>query len=216
MARNKKYRARKSNSQASKEETLARIDSLAKKAKQTKYHDKMSIKTTSTDQTLKVVGFIAVIIIVGGFVGYFTFFGSNNGTNINNNGGINPVQTNYLVCEHSNVGDHYHFTLEIYLNGELDNIPPDIGRKSCVYPIHTHDDVPNKIHIELPSSIKEHPSINDVFTVYKDSYSRASLSTNQLMGISGNVTATLNGKPLEDFLTYVPVDLDIVRIYVVS
>jgi hypothetical protein len=213
MARKSRQKKFKKNivQPTSNEETIAKIDSLAKKAKVAKQKDVL----ISGNQNQKYIAIFAIVIIFGGFVGYFALFGGGGSTNISS-GGITTTQVNYLVCEHSDSGDHYHFNVEIYIDGVISNLPSDIGATTCLRPIHTHEGELNKVHVELPSTIRAHPTVSDFFTVYKDSYPSASISNNELMGVKGNVTATVNGVDLDNFLLFVPENLDIVRLFVVS
>jgi len=208
--RNKKYR-KATVKPSSTDETLAKLDALTKQAKIAK---KQKI-TVSKSPNQKYIAMFAITIIFGGFVGYFAFFGGNTTTPPTGGEGFTS-EVNFLICEHGGSGDHYHFNLEIYIDGIKTDLPSDVGRTSCVRPIHTHPAELNKIHVELPVTFTERPRISDFFTVYQDSYSSASLSTTELMGVKGNVTATVDNVDLPNFILYTPLNLEVVRLYVNS
>lgn len=49
---------------------------------------------------------------------------------------------------------HIHIYLEIYVNGQQVQVPPNTGivqNQQCLYPLHIHDGEPNIIHVESPT-----------------------------------------------------------------
>ena len=204
MARNPRQNRYKKKTAISdsKDETIAKLDSLTSKTK----NENKLIKASPKQINWTYAGLIIGILVVGGLIGLSALF--NNGSSllpgISNTG---PNATNYLVCEHSDTGDHYHFILELYTNGVIHNLPTNVGSKpNCLRPIHTHDGTGelNKIHVELPPSITKHPSIAEVIVVYKDTYPSATLTSTELLSVQGNVTATVNNVNNTNILNYVP------------
>ena len=71
------------------------------------------------------------------------------------------------VCvTHSDSINHYHPWLYIKINGELVNIPENIGvTEECMYPVHTHSP-DGKLHIEIPTSQPLKIKVESFFTVW--------------------------------------------------
>lgn len=62
------------------------------------------------------------------------------------------IATGDLCIEHANLKAHYHSEIEIYIDGEKQEIPSEIGISgSCMRAVHTHDGS-GKIHVETPDS----------------------------------------------------------------
>ncbi|QSH39381.1 hypothetical protein JXR01_03735 [Candidatus Kaiserbacteria bacterium] len=66
----------------------------------------------------------------------------------------------------SNNGVHWHPTLEIYVNDELQEIPSNLGLVGVHGPLHTHDDLPN-IHLEFEGPVtREDTQLQRFFDVW--------------------------------------------------
>lgn len=59
-------------------------------------------------------------------------------------------------------GIHRHTTLEIYVNGVKQNIPPGIGLGVTHQPMHTHDP-DNVVHVEIEGTVKQKDLVLEKF-----------------------------------------------------
>jgi hypothetical protein len=203
-------RRNQTNSSTLKDDTLTKLDSLASKTKEAKKLENPSFKKNYTSY-YKVL-FLGIVII--GSLGVYSLFNGSNGGILDIGGSGNPSAV-YINCITSE-DVHYHFHLNIYIDNNIQNIPNNMGiRGNCVSAVHTHSEEVNYIHVEMQSSITTRPSLIDVFAVYRAvTDSKATLFATELMSVSGNVTATLNGANLSNFLQYVPVESDTINLYV--
>ena len=199
------------NSSKAKNDALQKLDNLAFKTKEAKKNEITPFKKSHT----KIYASLAIAIVVIGSLGAYALFAGPSGSIIPPPSSEYP---DYTVCTGTTITTHYHFHLFIYLNGVQDPIPADMGitnNGACVRPIHTHD-ATGEIHVEMPSSITRHPTLSDVFTVYRITNSKATLLKNELMSLQGTVTCTVNGQSVSDFVGYTPADGDTVNLSVQS
>lgn len=106
-----------------------------------------------------------------------------------------------LPSGHANVAYHIHPTLDIFVDGEVESVPANIGvNTECMAEIHTHD-ATGKIHIETTSA-ERNITLGDFFAVWDENLEREGFETE----------VTVNGEPLSDLLDFVPQDLDAIVI----
>lgn len=198
-------------SQKQKNDTLDALDRLSAKTKQSKQTEVGEFQN-SRKTVYTAFGIIAILIAS------FSFYA----IVINPNGDFNPFNPQtpptlktYTDCTGSTITTHYHFHLFIYVHNVLKPIPADMGiRGNCVASIHTHDNT-GEIHIEMPPGLTTHPTLSDVFNVYRTmTDSSATFSANSLMDFQGNVTCTVNNSNLTNFVNYIPNDGDTINLRV--
>ena len=89
-------------------------------------------------------------------------------------------------------GLHWHATLDVYVRGEKQEIPPSIGLIGAHMPIHTHEDVP-VIHLEFPGRVTaEDTELGNFFENWGKEF----------MSFGSAVTMTVNGEPNTDLARY--------------
>lgn len=214
--RQKGRRSKDQNSKLANEQTLAKLDSLANKARKEK---EVIIRHSPQKQTLlpKPVfyGLIVIIIVIGGFSGFVLLSGQG-GTPVNPDTDTQGGFTAACLDSHSVTANHYHFTLQIFIDNAIQPIPSNVGRISCMHLMHTHSDN-NRVHVEPTSEFVNHdPTINDFFEIWQQSNQFATLGNNTLLGKSGIVTATVKGVLMENIWDYIPVEGDTVIIDVIT
>lgn len=110
-----------------------------------------------------------------------------------------------LPSGHANVAYHIHPTLNIFVNGEAETIPANIGvNAECMAEIHTHD-ATGKIHIETTSAGRN-ITLGDFFAVWDKNLEREGFETE----------VTVNGESLTDPLDFIPQDLDAIVVNYIS
>lgn len=119
----------------------------------------------------------------------------------------------------SKSGLHWHPELEIYIKGEKQEIPENvgIGLQYASMPtydpamrmtaIHTHEDLP-LIHLEFSGVVRRKDTeLGNFFRIWGQNFSRE-----MLLGMKnseeGKVTMTVNGNPSTDFEHYLMKDSD--------
>jgi hypothetical protein len=105
---------------------------------------------------------------------------------------------------------HIHPYLYIFINGQKQEIPANVGIKTnCMNSLHTHDDS-GKIHVESPE--KRDFTLADFFAVWNKTYNR-----NQILDYKVDDThimrQTVNGKEIQDYENIVLKDEDEIIIY---
>ena len=115
------------------------------------------------------------------------------------------TEVSCLPGGHANAAIHIHPTLEVYVDGEQQNIPANTGiNQSCMAEIHTHD-ATGKLHIESvdPSATL---TLEDFFAVWDKELQREGYA----------LEATVNGEVVEDIGTYALEDGDAVVLRYIS
>lgn len=100
----------------------------------------------------------------------------------------------------SRVGVHWHPEVKVFVKGQEQKIPSNIGiSASQMGEVHTHDDLP-KIHYELAGPVtKQEASLGAFFKAWGQVF-------------DGRLTVEVNGKPVSDGLNYVVNDNDKIRV----
>ena len=103
---------------------------------------------------------------------------------------------------------HWHPKLSVYIKGELQYIPKNMGVSGAVeYPVHTHDDVP-VLHYENNRPTPETMTLGYfINTVWRKRFDRNCIF-DYCNGPEGNLTMTVNGEPSVKFDRYLPKDGD--------
>lgn len=97
-------------------------------------------------------------------------------------------------------GIHWHSELAIYVKGEKQEIPKNIGIGAVHRPVHTHDDAgKGVIHLEFQGLVQEK---DIVLAEFFKSWGK------DLRSFGSNVTMTVNGKESTEFENYVMRDKD--------
>ncbi len=167
------------------------------------------LKSQRTGKFLKYGGFLAVIILVG--------FGiSSMGSNQN--------QTSYTIKGPAGSGSgqsagiiptepiHWHPMLTIKINGQAQDIPPEIGLGPTVHqPVHTHtDDLVNGarlIHLENNRPTTDNMKLGFFFQVWNKKFNKECILDVCNSG-DKKVKFTVNGKENADFENYIMADGD--------
>lgn len=90
-------------------------------------------------------------------------------------------------------GLHWHSTLEIYVNGEKQEVSPNIGvTGGSMLPMHTHE--PNgTVHIESAGLVrKDDVTLGRFFEIWRRDFRE----------LGQNVTMTVNGEPNTEYENY--------------
>lgn len=105
---------------------------------------------------------------------------------------------------------HIHPVLEIYINGEKQLIPANVGiTPNCMYALHTH--TPDGIiHVESPE--KKDFTLSDFFAVWDKPFS-ASQIFDHTIDASHRIRMTVNGEEADTYEHTLLVDEDRVVIY---
>lgn len=124
---------------------------------------------------------ILIIVVAGGLIGWSKMLQNKQATTASTDPTIAAVN-----------GLHWHPQLEIYVKGEKQNIPDNIGLVGGHKPIHTHDDVPI-VHMEFQGKVtKDDTKLGEFFAVW----GKKSEDFGQ------TVTMTVNGKPNTELMDY--------------
>ena len=113
----------------------------------------------------------------------------------------------------SSNGLHWHPTLEIYIKGDKQEIPPNTGIGTVHQPIHTHEDAAQGvIHMEMSGTVtKDETRIGNFFKVWGKEF-----SSNQIFdsvnGEEGKVRMMVNGVESDQFENYEMKDGDKIEI----
>lgn len=170
-----------------------KIQLTKKERKELKRHEKLEVKETST-QKLRFKKIISwglgggiTIAVVGGFIWYAAT--------------RPPIPESDIV---SRGAFHWHPELTIYVKGEKQEIPANIGLGAVHQPIHTHDD--NKqgiIHLEFQGlARKQDVMLGQFFKNWgKD-----------IRSFGANMKMTVNGEENTEFENYIMQDKDKIEI----
>ncbi|MEK9184327.1 MAG: hypothetical protein AAB892_01190 [Patescibacteria group bacterium] len=105
---------------------------------------------------------------------------------------------------------HIHPVIAIYVNGEQQIIPANVGIKpSCMTALHTHT-ADGLIHVESPE--KRDFTVADFFAVWEKPFSATQIFEHVADG-THRVRMTVNGVDVDTFENTVLVDNDLIAIY---
>lgn len=134
---------------------------------------------------------VILVLVVGALAGLFLLVGKD----------TLPLttETDNMVISQEPV--HYHPELTIYVKGQQQLIPSNIGIGPSKHEeVHTHEDVP-KIHYELTAApiTKQTASVGAFFKIWGVSF-------------EGKVSMSVNGQPNNELFNYVIKDKDKVEV----
>jgi len=111
----------------------------------------------------------------------------------------------------SRKGLHLHPILNIYIKGQLQTLPIDVGLGVVHQPIHTHD-ADNKVHLEFSGlvTIKD-TMLGEFFRIWGKQFNSNCVFDN-CNGPSGTVKMFVNGQINNDFENYPMKDEDKIEI----
>lgn len=119
-----------------------------------------------------------------------------------------PVPKEQIIAEN---GLHWHPTLSIYIKGEKQDIPKDIGIGAVHQPIHTHDET-GTLHMEMQGLItKQDTRLGNFFKTWGKEFSSTQIFDKK-NGPEGKVKMMVNGKENTDFANYLMKDGDKIEI----
>lgn len=111
----------------------------------------------------------------------------------------------------SNRGIHRHPQVEIYIQGEKQDIPTGIGLVGKHNPIHTHDD-DGIIHLEFSGTVRDDDTrLENFFRVWGKTFNSEQIFEYE-NGPEGVVSMTVNGEPNLEFENYLMQDGDLIEI----
>lgn len=117
--------------------------------------------------------------------------------------------TNSQILSHH--GAHIHSKLFIYIKGQQQTIPANIGLEPVEQPIHTHD-ADNIIHLEFPGLVTlDNTRLQEFFKVW-DKQFNSNCIFDYCNGPSGTIRMFVNGQPNNDFEKYPMKDEDQIEI----
>ncbi|MEK7131616.1 MAG: hypothetical protein AAB797_02695 [Patescibacteria group bacterium] len=98
-------------------------------------------------------------------------------------------------------GLHLHPKLDIYIKGQLQEIPADVGIGAIHKPIHTHDR-DNIIHLEFSGLVTlDNTRLQEFFKIWGKQFNSNCIFDN-CNGPSGTVKMLVNGQPNDEFEKY--------------
>lgn len=101
----------------------------------------------------------------------------------------------------SRKGLHLHPILNIYINGQLQPIPADVGLGKVHKPIHTHG-TDHIIHLEFSGLVTlDNTRLQEFFKIWDKKFNANCIFDN-CNGPSGTVKMFVNGRPNNDFEKY--------------
>lgn len=136
---------------------------------------------------LYAVGVIVLFVAVVGAAGYILQ--------------PNPAEQGEIISQN---GLHWHANLIVRVNGEVVEIPANMGLSGPVHnPVHTHDDEPGLIHMEFGGRVaKSDLALGKFFTVWgKD-----------IRSFGTNMNMMVNGKENTEYENYHMQDGDVIEI----
>lgn len=96
----------------------------------------------------------------------------------------------------SRTGIHWHPTLEIYVNDEVQEIPQNLGIIGVHGPMHTHEDLPN-IHLEFEGMvIRNDIKLQRFFDVWNKEFNE--FGDTVVMTVNGEVNEELGEYEMRD------------------
>ena len=137
-------------------------------------------------------------LILGGIIGFFIWLIMI----------VPPVESSDIIARR---GIHWHSELAIYVDGQSQEIPADIGLGSVHNPIHTHDDV-GLIHLEFSGLVlKNNLRLDNFFKIWGRKFNKDCMF-DYCNGPGGTVRMIVNGMPNSDFENYEMHDKDKIEI----
>lgn len=111
----------------------------------------------------------------------------------------------------SRSGIHWHSELAIFINGEKQKIPANVGLGIVHNPMHTHDET-GAIHMEFSGLVAEGGlRIGEFFKALNKQFNKDCI-LEFCNGPGGNVKMSVNGEPNNDFENYSMKDGDKIEI----
>lgn len=108
-------------------------------------------------------------------------------------------------------GLHWHPELSIFIKGEKQEIPANLGIGAIHKPIHTHD-ATGVIHMEMQGVVaKEDTKLSNFFGIWGKEFTLEKIF-DKTNGAGGIVKMTVNGKENTDFENYLMKDKDRIEI----
>ena len=102
-------------------------------------------------------------------------------------------------------GIHWHSELAIYVKGEKQSLPANIGIGAVHEPVHTHDDSDKGVvHLEFQGTVREKDATLGQF--FKN-------WNKDMKAFGSNIRMTVNGKDNFDFENYVMQDKDKIELF---
>lgn len=174
-------------------EELKPIEQLSKKERRAIRRQKKEAKresTTKIQHTKRVItwatGTAFVTLLIGGFIWYMAT--------------RQPTPEGEIISRN---GLHWHADLAIYVKGEKQEIPANIGIGAVHQPIHTHDEA-DVIHLEFQGQVRKTDITLGQFFKNWDKDIR-SFGTNMRM--------TVNGKENIEYENYIMRDKDEIELH---
>lgn len=112
----------------------------------------------------------------------------------------------------SHTGIHFHPKIDIYIKGQLQTIPADVGLRPIEHPIHTHD-ADNIIHLEFSGlTTLNNTRLQEFFKIWGKQFN-SNCIFDYCNGPSGTLRMLVNGQPNNDFEKYPMKDEDQIEIH---
>lgn len=149
----------------------------------------------------KIIGGISLLTIVL-FVGSIFLFSSKNASP--------RIPNDQIVVRN---GLHWHPRLSIYINGEKQEIPANVGLGSVHREIHTHEDIKEDIiHMEMAGVVtRDETRLGNFFKIWGKDFSSKKIF-DQTSGSGRSLKMSVNGKENLDFENYEMKDNDVIEI----
>jgi hypothetical protein len=107
---------------------------------------------------------------------------------------------------HTNLRMHIHPHIEITIDGEMQDIPGNIGiAQGIMRPVHTHD-ATGELHVEGPC--QRDFNLGDLFLVWGKTFNSDCIFDNCVSSDGGKLTMTVNGQLNEEYENLVFRDKD--------
>ena len=143
-----------------------------------------------------ILGAVILAAIAGFFIWYSAASKTSNGEN------------NKLISKN---GIHWHSELSIYIKGEKQEIPANVGIGAIHLPLHTHE-VDNIIHMEFSRAVRENDiKLGQFFKIWKKRFD-SNCIFEFCNGETGKVKMFVNGKESGEFENYIMRDNDKIEI----
>lgn len=149
----------------------------------------------------KIFGGIILLTLVLLAGGVFLFSSKNSGS---------QIPDEQVVARN---GLHWHPRLSIYINGNKQEIPANVGLGSVHREIHTHEDINEDIiHMEMAGVVtKDETKLGNFFKIWGKDFSSKKIFDKE-NGPNGTVKMFVNGAKNFDFENYEMKDNDIIEI----
>lgn len=120
-------------------------------------------------------------------------------------------QTTKSIDVISNTGIHWHPEISIYINGQKQQIPKDVGMSPIEKPIHTHAE-DNIIHMEFSGKVtKEEIKIKNFFQIWGKQFNSKCI-LDKCIDSKHTLKMFVNGKENKEFENYQMRDRDKIEI----